>query len=442
MPMHQAEGENLRTRVGKYELGRILGEGSFAKVRFARNVETGQGVAVKIFNKSDVLQRNLFHQIEMEIFIMKLIKHPNIVQLYEVMASKSKIYFVLEYVAGGELYKKIKQRRRLKEDKARNYFQQLIQAIDFCHSRGIYHRDLKPENLLLDRNGTLKISDFGLSALVHQQRGDRILHSACGTPNYVAPEVAFHKGYNGAKADIWSCGIILFVMMAGYLPFDDSNLIHLYRKMQRAKLNFPPWFSPEVCSLISRILKPSPMHRITIPEILKDPWFMKDISIPKFQDETEVSLNDVYAILNESKELLVAEENKLNVPGPAQWNAFDLISLTNELSFSKFLGTEQVNRQETHFASRSPPSEIIRRMEETAKPLGFYFLRNNYKLKLQGSEAGRKGHVSVSAEVFEVAPDFYFVELKKCCGDSLEYQEFYDKFSKALKDIVWQNEVG
>jgi 5'-AMP-activated protein kinase catalytic alpha subunit len=126
------------------------------------------------------------------------------------MASKTKIYFAMEYVKGGELFNKV-AKGKLKEDMARKYFQQLIGAIDFCHSRGVFHRDIKPENLLLDENGDLKVSDFGLSALWESRRQDGLLHTMCGTPAYLAPEVINRKGYDGAKADIWSCGVVLFV---------------------------------------------------------------------------------------------------------------------------------------------------------------------------------------------------------------------------------------
>ncbi|MQL41428.1 hypothetical protein EI012_26330, partial [Escherichia coli] len=145
--------------------------------------------------------------------------HPNVVKIFEVMASKTKIYIVLELVNGGELFDKIAKNGRLKEDEARSYFQQLINAVDYCHSRGVYHRDLKPENLLLDSNGVLKVSDFGLSTYAQQE--NELLRTAGGTPNYVAPEVLNDRGYDGATADLWSCGVILFVLVAGYLPFDD-----------------------------------------------------------------------------------------------------------------------------------------------------------------------------------------------------------------------------
>lgn len=156
--------------MGKYELGKTLGEGNFAKVKLAKNVDTGEFVAVKIFNRDNVLQHKMVEQIKREIATMKVIKHPNVVKLHEVMASKTKIYIVLELVDGGELFDIIAKQGRLKENEARKYFQQLINAVDYCHSRGVYHRDLKPENLLLDSYGVLKVADFGLSAFSQQVR--------------------------------------------------------------------------------------------------------------------------------------------------------------------------------------------------------------------------------------------------------------------------------
>uniref|UniRef100_A0A5B6YYN2 Protein kinase domain-containing protein n=1 Tax=Davidia involucrata TaxID=16924 RepID=A0A5B6YYN2_DAVIN len=148
----------------RYDFGRLLGQGNFAKVYYGRNLKSGQSVAIKVIDKEKVLKVGLIDQTKREISVMRLVKHPNIVQLYEVMASKTKIYFVMEYAKGGELFNKV-AKGRLKEDIARKYFQQLMSAVNFCHSRGVYHRDLKPENLLLDENGSLRVSDFGLSAL-------------------------------------------------------------------------------------------------------------------------------------------------------------------------------------------------------------------------------------------------------------------------------------
>ncbi|PPS04857.1 hypothetical protein GOBAR_AA15790 [Gossypium barbadense] len=190
--------------VGKYEVGRTIGQGTFAKVKFARNSVSGESVALKVLPKATILKHRMVDQIKREISIMKIVRHPNIVRLHEVHCG------------------------RLPENECRRYFQQLIDAVAHCHSKGVYHRDLKPENLLLDSYGDLKVSDFGLSALL--QQGVGLLHTTCGTPNYVAPEVLSNQGYDGAAADIWSCGVILFFIMAGYLPFYEIDIPTLYKK--------------------------------------------------------------------------------------------------------------------------------------------------------------------------------------------------------------------
>ncbi|KAJ1426133.1 Serine/threonine-protein kinase, active site [Sesbania bispinosa] len=223
---------NTNLLLGRFELGKLLGHGTFAKVHHARNIKTGEGVAIKIINKEKILKTGLVSHIKREISILRRVRHPNIVQLFEVMATKTKIYFVMEYVRGGELFNKV-AKGRLKEEVARKYFQQLICAVEFCHARGVFHRDLKPENLLLDENGNLKVSDFGLSAVSDQIRQDGLFHTFCGTPAYVAPEVLARKGYDGAKVDIWSCGVVLFVLMAGYLPFHDRNIMAMYKKIYK-----------------------------------------------------------------------------------------------------------------------------------------------------------------------------------------------------------------
>ncbi|XP_042477586.1 CBL-interacting serine/threonine-protein kinase 23-like [Macadamia integrifolia] len=426
-----------RTRVGRYELGRTLGEGTFAKVKFARNVETGKNVAIKILDKENVLKHKMIGQIKREISTMKLIRHPNVIRMYEVMASKTKIYIVLEFVNGGELFDKIASKGRMKEDDARKYFQHLINAVDYCHSRGVFHRDLKPENLLLDASGNLKVSDFGLSALPQQVREDGLLHTTCGTPNYVAPEVINNKGYDGAKADLWSCGVILFVLMAGYLPFEDSNLVTLYKKIYKAEFTCPAWFSTSAKKLIKRILDPNPVTRITISEVIENEWFKKGYKPPVFESP-DISVDDVDAAFNESEDSgnLVVERREER---PVTMNAFELISTSQGLNLGTLFEKQmQLVKRETRFTSKCPAKEIISKIEEAATPLGFDVKKKNYKMKLQGSKTGRKGQLSIATEVFEVAPSLYMVELRKSGGDTLEFHNFYNNISSGLKDIVWK----
>ncbi|XP_031394603.1 CBL-interacting serine/threonine-protein kinase 9-like isoform X1 [Punica granatum] len=425
-----------RTRVGKYELGKTVGEGSFAKVKIAKNLESGDVFAIKILDLNHVLRHKMVEQIKREISTMKLIKHPNVIKIFEVMASKTKIYIVLEFVDGGELFDKIAKSGRLKEEEARRYFQQLINAVDYCHSRGVYHRDLKPENLLLDSYGVLKVSDFGLSTFSQQVQEDGLLHTACGTPNYVAPEVLDDKGYDGKASDVWSCGVILFVLMAGYLPFDEPNLIALYRKICKADFASPPWFSAGAKKLITRILDPNPLTRITIPEILEDEWFKKGYKPPQFEQEEDVNLDDVDAVFNYSQVHLVTEKKEK----PESMNAFELISRCQGLNLENLFEKQGLVKRETRFTSQRSPNEIMSKIEEAAKPLGFNVHKRNYKMKLRGDKTGRKGHLSVATEVFEVAPSLHMVELRKTGGDTLEFHKFYKTFSSGLKDIVWKSD--
>eukprot|EP00262_Sarcandra_glabra_P013271 TRINITY_DN3637_c0_g1_i7.p1 TRINITY_DN3637_c0_g1~~TRINITY_DN3637_c0_g1_i7.p1 ORF type:complete len:442 (-),score=101.69 TRINITY_DN3637_c0_g1_i7:16-1341(-) len=427
----------VKRRVGKYEVGRTLGEGTFAKVKFARNSETAEPVALKILDKEKVLKHKMVEQIKREIATMKLIKHPNVVRLHEVMGSKTKIFIVLEFVTGGELFDKIVNHGRMMEGDARKYFQQLINAVDYCHSRGVYHRDLKPENLLLDASGNLKVSDFGLSALSQQVRDDGLFHTTCGTPNYVAPEVLNDRGYDGATADLWSCGVILFVLLAGYLPFDDSNLMILYNKISVAEFTCPSWLSFGARRLITRILDPNPMTRITIPEILEDGWFKKGYKPPIFEEKYETNLDDVDAVFKDSEEHHVME--KKEEEQPAAMNAFDLISMSKGLKLDNLFDVEEFKR-ETRFTSKCPADEIISKIEAAAKPLGFDVHKKNYKMRLENLKAGRKGNLNVATEVFQVAPSLHMVEVRKAKGDTLEFHKFYKNLSNCLKDVVWKSE--
>lgn len=408
---------------GKYELGRLLGHGTFAKVYHARNLQSGKSVAMKVVGKEKVIKVGMMDQIKREISVMKMVKHPNIVYLHEVMASKSKIYFAMELVRGGELFSKI-AKGRLKEDLARVYFQQLISAIDFCHSRGVYHRDLKPENLLLDEEGNLKVTDFGLSAFTEHLKQDGLLHTTCGTPAYVAPEVIGKKGYDGAKADLWSCGVILYVLLAGFLPFQDDNLVAMYRKIYRGDFKCPPWFSSDARRLVTKLLDPNPNTRINISKIMDSSWFKK--SVPKNMKPNEAEFDD--SVLEKSSK----KSETLN--------AFHIISLSEGFDLSPlFEEKKREEKEELRFATTRPASSVISRLEEVAAKSGnFSVKKSESRVRLQGHESGRKGKLAIAAEIFALTPSFLVVEVKKDNGDTLEYNQFCNKeLRPALKDILW-----
>ncbi|KAH9602104.1 hypothetical protein KSS87_021638 [Heliosperma pusillum] len=423
--MRLEKKEKMRTtrRVGKYEVGRTIGEGTFAKVKFAVNSETGDSVAVKVLAKTTILKHRMVDQIKREISIMKIVRHPYIVRLHEVLASRSKIYIVLEFVPGGELFDKIVHKGKLCEMVSRKYFQQLIDAVSHCHSKGIYHRDLKPENLLLDVHGNLKISDFGLSAL--PQQGVDLLHTTCGTPNYVAPEVLNGQGYDGGAADIWSCGVILFVLIAGYLPFEETDLPSLYRKINSAMFSCPFWFSPGVKSLIDKILDPNPKSRITIEGITRDPWFRVNyIPVRQGIEEEEVNLDDVRAVFDDIEDQYVSEQARNLDRGPLVMNAFEMITLSQGLNLSALFDRRQdyVKRQ-TRFVSRESPNAIISTIEAVAESMGLKVHTRNYKTRLEGISANNAGPFAVVLEVYEVAPSLFMVDVRKAAGETLEYHK-------------------
>ena len=420
---NKCKDDNSTLLHGKYELGRLLGHGTFAKVYHARNLQSGKSVAMKVVSKEKVIQVGMMEQIKREISVMKMVQHPNIVELHEVLASKSKIYFAMELVRGGELFSKI-AKGRLKEDLARVYFQQLISAIDFCHSRGVYHRDLKPENLLLDEEGNLKVTDFGLSAFTEHLKQDGLLHTTCGTPAYVAPEVIGKKGYDGAKADLWSCGVILYVLLAGFLPFQDDNIVAMYRKIYRGDFKCPPWFSSEARRLITKLLDPNPMTRITIAKIMDSSWFKK--SAPK-------------SILTK-EEQEYQESEKSPFKQSETLNAFHIISLSEGLNLSPmFEEKKKEEKEELRFVTTRPASSVISTLEEVAAKSGnFSVKKSESRVRIQGNECGRKGKLAIAAEIFAVTPSFLGVEVKKINGDTLEYNQFCSmELRPALKDFVW-----
>ncbi|XP_057512370.1 CBL-interacting serine/threonine-protein kinase 11-like [Actinidia eriantha] len=394
---------------GKYELGRLLGCGAFAKVYHARNIATGQSVAVKVISKNKIASTYLMSNVKREIAIMRRLRHPHIVKLFEVLATKTKIYFVLEFVKGGELFAKV-AKGRFSEDLSRKYFHQLISAVGYCHSRGVFHRDLKPENLLLDENGDLKVSDFGLSAVTDQIRHDGLLHTLCGTPAYVAPEILAKKGYDGAKADVWSSGVVLFVLTAGYLPFNDPNLMTMYKKIYRGEFRCPKWMSSDLKRFLSRLLDTNPATRITVDEIIRHPWFKKDCKEINFYYEEEFDKAE--------KE----EKNGLAL------NAFDLISFSSGLNLSGlFDDSANPSGDGERFVSVDSPERVIEKVEEVVK--GDKVVRLRKKQQWGIELEGLNGNFVIGLEVHRLTDSLVVVEATRRGG------------STCLFNDVWKNEI-
>jgi serine/threonine-protein kinase HSL1, negative regulator of Swe1 kinase len=254
------------------------------RVRIARHSKTGQYAAIKIVSKTALVNSRRSIQgldehadrillgIEREIVIMKLIDHPNIMRLYDVWETSTELYLILEYVEGGELFDYLCKRGRLSTSEALGYFQQIIAAIDYCHRFNIAHRDLKPENLLLDQDRNIKVADFGMAAW-QMNNTSGLLRTACGSPHYAAPEVIEGRAYNGSSSDIWSCGVILFALLAGRLPFDDEDLHTLLEKVKIGSYDMPQTIDKRAQDLITRMLEKDVRKRITVAQIFVHPFF-------------------------------------------------------------------------------------------------------------------------------------------------------------------------
>ncbi|XP_049569968.1 serine/threonine-protein kinase BRSK2 isoform X3 [Orcinus orca] len=256
--------------VGPYRLEKTLGKGQTGLVKLGIHCVTCQKVAVKIVNR-EKLSESVLMKVEREIAILKLIEHPHVLKLHDVYENKKYLYLVLEHVSGGELFDYLVKKGRLTPKEARKFFRQIISALDFCHSHSICHRDLKPENLLLDEKNNIRIADFGMASL---QVGDSLLETSCGSPHYACPEVIRGEKYDGRKADVWSCGVILFALLVGALPFDDDNLRQLLEKVKRGVFHMPHFIPPDCQSLLRGMIEVDATRRLTLEHIQKHIWYI------------------------------------------------------------------------------------------------------------------------------------------------------------------------
>jgi len=277
-------------QIGHYKLGETLGIGTFGKVKVGFHQITGHKVAVKILNRQKIKNLDVVGKIRREIQNLKLFRHPHIIKLYQVISTPTDIFMVMEYVSGGELFDYIVKHGKLTEDKARRFFQQILSGVEFCHRYNVVHRDLKPENLLLDQDLNVKIADFGLSNMMTD---GEFLRTSCGSPNYAAPEVISGKLYAGPEVDIWSCGVILYALLCGTLPFDDEHVPTLFRKIKSGIFPIPDYLKKSVVSLLVHMLQTDPIKRATAEDIHNHEWFRKDLPPYLFPDrDIDVALID------------------------------------------------------------------------------------------------------------------------------------------------------
>ncbi|XP_026114003.1 MAP/microtubule affinity-regulating kinase 3-like isoform X5 [Carassius auratus] len=254
--------------IGNYRLLKTIGKGNFAKVKLARHILTGREVAIKIIDKTQLNPTSL-QKLLREVRIMKILNHPNIVKLFEVIETEKTLYLVMEYASGGEVFDYLVAHGRMKEKEARAKFRQIVSAVQYCHQKHIVHRDLKAENLLLDADMNIKIADFGFS---NEFTIGNKLDTFCGSPPYAAPELFQGKKYDGPEVDVWSLGVILYTLVSGSLPFDGQNLKELRERVLRGKYRIPFYMSTDCENLLKRFLVLNPVKRGTLEQIMKDRW--------------------------------------------------------------------------------------------------------------------------------------------------------------------------
>ncbi|XP_048871119.1 serine/threonine-protein kinase BRSK1-like isoform X1 [Brienomyrus brachyistius] len=270
MSSKDLSGSHSAQYVGPYRLEKTLGKGQTGLVKLGVHCITGQKVAIKIVNR-EKLSESVLMKVEREIAILKLIEHPHVLKLHDVYENNKYLYLVLEHVSGGELFDYLVKKGRLTPKEARKFFRQIISALDFCHSHSICHRDLKPENLLLDEKNNIRIADFGMASL---QVGDSLLETSCGSPHYACPEVIRGEKYDGRRADVWSCGVILFALLVGALPFDHDNLRQLLEKVKSGVFHMPHFIPPDCQSLLRGMIEVNPEKRLTLEAIQKHAWYL------------------------------------------------------------------------------------------------------------------------------------------------------------------------
>ncbi|ORY73568.1 Pkinase-domain-containing protein [Neocallimastix californiae] len=286
---------NSRTIFGSYQLLRTIGEGEFGKVKLGVKLNTQSAVAIKLIKKKSVYNQNKLTKLCQEISILEKVNHPYIIKTYEVIEDKDYIGIIMEYASGGELFEYILAHRYLEEYEAKRFFAQLLSGINYLHKNHLVHRDLKLENLLLDSIHNIVITDFGFATISHSDE-NKLLTTSCGSPCYAAPELVVNDGYVGEAADIWSCGVILYAMICGYLPFDDDpdnpdgeNIHLLYKYILETEVSFPDYVSEEAKDLLRGILNPDPEVRFTMEQIINHSWIrdFKEFILIEYDENNE-----------------------------------------------------------------------------------------------------------------------------------------------------------
>ncbi|XP_026122936.1 serine/threonine-protein kinase MARK2 isoform X8 [Carassius auratus] len=387
--------------IGNYRLLKTIGKGNFAKVKLARHVLTSKEVAVKIIDKTQLNSSSL-QKLYREVRIMKLLNHPNIVKLFEVIETDKSLYLVMEYASGGEVFDYLVAHGRMKEKEARAKFRQIVSAVQYCHQKCIVHRDLKAENLLLDADMNIKIADFGFS---NEFTVGNKLDTFCGSPPYAAPELFQGKKYDGPEVDVWSLGVILYTLVSGSLPFDGQNLKELRERVLRGKYRVPFYMSTDCENLLKKFLILNPTKRLSLEQqIMKDRWMnvghedeeLKPYIQPQ-PDYKDPRRTDMMLQLGFSQEEI--EESLIKQKYNEIMATYLLLDYRNsELDEGvNLLLKPRPGSDLTNSNGPSPPHVVQRSVSSTQKPVrrstdqGSYSKRPQGENKHRVEDSGRKG---------------------------------------------------
>ena len=296
--------------LSEYTLKNVIGKGTFSIVKLGENKATKEKVAIKIMQKSKIINKEDLLRIYREIEMLKRLNHPNVIKIIKIQEDSKKFYIIMEYCENGELFNRIVEKQRLSENEAAYFYYQIINGLEYIHKKDIAHRDLKPENLLLSKDDVLKIIDFGLS---NYSYFNFLLGTPCGSPCYASPEMVSGKKYNGFLIDVWSTGIILFAMICGYLPFEDNDNEILFGKILKCKINYPKYIGELPLDLMKKIIVPEPNKRITLNQIKQHPFYLKGKLLFN-QKHPEIKYNKIneFPILEKNKEKKDNNKKKIN----------------------------------------------------------------------------------------------------------------------------------
>jgi serine/threonine protein kinase len=450
--------------LARYLVGRTIGEGTYGNVKYAQHSETGTAYALKVLNKDYLVQRGMVEQVKTEIAILKQIKHPFIVNMHEIMSSRDKIFLVMELVTGGDLFDKIAVQGPLKEDEGRDLFGQILTAIAHCHDSGVCHRDIKPENVLMTSDGIAKLSDFGLGAMREEGQDLSAMTTVCGTPNYAAPEVINKVPYNGYAADIWSLGVVLYVILAGCLPFDEENLVQLFEKVTAGEFTMPMWLSDESQEILQSMLQVDPSKRPTAKELLGHAWMCGSVDLTSgmaferfpsagVPGETMLTENSVMAKASTSLQDLkkyashmsdrsVSSSDREIEAGGVSFNAFQLISDFFDIS-AIFEEKDDLVRRHTQFTTVADSSRVFDEIEHAVIALasGRAVKRTENILRLYTKSL--KGVIHVTVSMIYLSCGSSIVDVQKVSGNTTEFYKWYAELVSLLPmDIIGEVEAG